>query len=368
MSTQNQQKAKQVLQLATRIEADIREKDLKIGDRYMSTTDVARMLRVDTTDVNKAMQLLVKRHILSRRQRLGTFVDKGLNREHVAGLKSVRFLVSDGEIRGEGLFDSALMMGLQEALPHVKLGIHFVSRANEVDELNRLIGEILRNPEPEGLILTGSTLYMQRAVAASGLPAVVLGHLYPSVKGMSFVDRDPVQLGQMLTTYLLDQGHERIVFMFRQHMLPGDHLMLDAAMQVIGERGLTNSAVIMRCLPFDQEVVSGEVESVLKSSDASTGFLVRVAKKADIVYDKIIALSKGRKRNASVVAADEYFDSAIRECPYPFVRATLSLREQGMILAQMLVQRAEDGSAHCYSDLLDVEMVLPPEQRRGIDV
>jgi DNA-binding LacI/PurR family transcriptional regulator len=351
------QKTERFLQLATRIERDIRDKGLKAGDRYLSTTETARMLRVDTTDVNKAMQLLVKRHVLTRRQRLGTFIGKGLDTTHVASLRGIRFLASDGDIRGEGLFDSEIMMGLQGSLPHVKLGVHFMSRSNETEELNRLIGEILRNPEPEGLILTGSTLYMQRAVAASGLPAVVFGHLYPSIKGMSFVDRDPIQTGRELANYLLDHGFRRIVCVFRQHMLPGDHIMFDAVAKTLSERGLPGSNLLMRCLPFDQGVVVSEVDHFLESSQEPVGFLVRAATKADLIYDTIIARLGEGNPAATVVSADDRFGSAKRERPYPRMRAKLSLREQGAVLGRMLVQRSEDGSAHGQSELLEVQLV-----------
>ncbi len=349
------------MQLADLIVSDIQDKGLKVGDRYLSTVETARMLRVDTTDVNKAMQLLVKRHVLMRRQRLGTFVGKGLDAAHVAGLCSVRFLVSDSEIRGEGLFDSEIMMGLQGSLPHVKLGVHFIPRENEAEELNRLIGEILRNPEPEGLILTGSTLYMQRAVAASGLPAVVFGHLYPSVKGMSYVDRDPVQIGRELTNHLLERGCRRIVCVFRQNMLPGDHIMFDTVAKTLSEKGRPTSDLLMRCLPFDEEVITSEVDHFLESNDEPVGFLVRVATKADLIFDAIAARLGEDNPFATVVAADDRFASTERERHYPRISAKLSLKEQGVVLGRMLVERAEDGPAHSHSELLEVQLVSPKD-------
>ena len=345
--------------MADLIVTDIRGKGLGVGDRYLSTVETARMLRVDTTDVNKAMQLLVKRHVLMRRQRLGTFVGKGLDASHVAGLRSVRFLVSDSEIRGEGLFDSEIMMGLQGSLPHVKLSVNFISHENEAEELNHLIGEILRNPEPEGLILAGSTLYMQRTVAASGLPAVVFGHLYPSVKGMSFVDRDPVQIGRELTNHLLERGRRRIVCVFRQNMLPGDHIMFDTVAKTLSEKGLPGSNLVMRCLPFDQAVVASEVDHFLDSSDEPVGFLVRAATKADLIYDAIHARLGDSDSATTVVSADDRFGSTEMERPYPRMKAKLSLKEQGVVLGRMLVERAEDGPAHIRSKLLEMQLVFP---------
>ncbi len=52
-----------IVELAKRIEADIRQKDLRPGDHYLSTVDTARMSRVDTTDANRALQFLTKREL-----------------------------------------------------------------------------------------------------------------------------------------------------------------------------------------------------------------------------------------------------------------------------------------------------------------
>ncbi|MBN2291224.1 MAG: GntR family transcriptional regulator [Pirellulales bacterium] len=358
MSTQNQ-KTQRVLQLADMIVSDIRDKGLGAGDRYLSTIETARMLKVDTTDVNKAMQLLVKRHVLMRRQRLGTFVGKGLDRGHVAGLRKVRIFVSYSEVRDEGLFDSEIMMGLQESLPHVKLSVDFISREREAKELNHLIGEILRNPEPEGLILTASTLFIQRAVAASGLPAVVLGHLHPSVKGLSFVDSNPFQIGRELTNYLLGRECGRIVCVFRQHMLPGDHIMLDTVAKTLSEHGEPGFNLAVRCLPFDRAVIAAEVEHFLDTSEEPVGFLVRVAPKADLVYDTICERFEESRATAMVVSADDRYGSDGKERPYARIRPQISQKELGKLLGRMLVERAENGPAHIQSELLEMQLIYP---------
>ncbi|MEA1952203.1 MAG: hypothetical protein U9N87_12530, partial [Planctomycetota bacterium] len=272
-----------------------------------------------------------------------------------------RFLVSHSEVREEGLFDSEIMMGLQESLPHVKLGVDFISREREADELNRLIGEILRNPEPEGLILTASTLFMQRAVAAAGLPAVVLGHLHPSVKGMSFVDSNPYQIGRELTNYLLERGCGRIVCIFRQQMLPGDHIMFDTVAKTLCEQDVPGANLVMRCLPFDQAVIASEVEHFLETSGEPVGFLARVARKADLIYDTILDLHGEARAAATVVSADNRFGPNGKACSYARIKPRLSLKEQGQVLARMLVERAENGPVHIHSELLDMQLMTPEE-------
>ncbi len=348
-----------VLELADLIVSDILDKGLGFGDRYLSTIETARMLKVATTDVNKAMQLLVKRHVLKRRQRLGTFIGKGLDSKHTVKLRKVSFLVSDSEIRNEGLFESEIMLGLQGSLPNAKIGIHLVSRDNEVKDLNHLIGDILRNPEPEGLILIGSTLYVQRTVAASGLPAVVLGHPYSSVKGILFVDRDPVQIGCELANHLLDLGCRRIVCVFRQSVRPGDHVMYDTVVKTLAARGLPGPNLAIRCLPFDREIVASEVHNFLESSEEPLGFLVQSPNKAAMICDIVAAKSNSGRPAALVASASEHRSSPEESLFYSCMRTKLSLKEQGELLGQMLVKRVEQGPSYTKSELLEMQLIPP---------
>ena len=103
-------KVGKIVALAEQIEADIRTRELTPGDRYLSTVDTARMLRVDTTDVNKALQLLVKRGVLIRRQRVGAVIADSFNNPDDRRFGAIHFLMSDRAIRSEGLFDSDMVM------------------------------------------------------------------------------------------------------------------------------------------------------------------------------------------------------------------------------------------------------------------
>ncbi len=349
-------KLRRIVRLAEAIVADIRGKNLQPGDRYLGTIDTARMLRVDTSDVNRAMQLLVKRRVLTRRQRLGTFVGDGIGASHIVPLSAVRFLIAEQEIRSEGLFDSDVMMGFQEQLPHVKLGIHSVPRTNEAEEMQRLVAEVLRNAEPEGLVLVGATLGMQRAVAASGVPAVVFGHPYPSVKGLSFVDRDQRQIGRTLAQYLLKQGCRRIVCMFRRRMLPGDHLLLDAVGATLMEAGLAGPSLTVRCLPHDAEVIRAEVNGILDASDGPIGLLARVSLMAEIVAETVAARDNRTRYQATVVSGGDYYSRESRGTSFPFIRSKTSLREEGSVLARVLLQQFEEGASDSFSELLEIQL------------
>jgi DNA-binding GntR family transcriptional regulator len=70
----SKQNTSQIVHLAKRLEEDIRARSLKPGDPYLNTQETARMLGVSNAAANRALQLLVKRNTLRRRQRSGTFI------------------------------------------------------------------------------------------------------------------------------------------------------------------------------------------------------------------------------------------------------------------------------------------------------
>src|SRR5688572_33109266 len=73
MSSRMRTKVPRIVELADLIAADIRRRKLNPGDSYQSTLETAEMLGVSTTAANRAMQVLVKRRVLDRRQKKGTF-------------------------------------------------------------------------------------------------------------------------------------------------------------------------------------------------------------------------------------------------------------------------------------------------------
>jgi len=357
-------KVGKIVDLAERIEADIRLKNLQPGDRYLSTIDTARMLRVDTTVANRALQLLVKRHILQRRQKVGTFVSDGLLNADEEGdgsgatIRSVHFLMSDPEIRTEGLLDSGAILGLQSALPNVRLQFDSVPRLKEAEHLQQIVADALRVRHTEGFVLLDSTLAMQRTIAASGIPAVVFGRLYPSVRGLPFVDRDQRQVGRLLAAHLLQRGHRRIVLLTRQHLLPGDHVTLDAVLEEMASAGLSAADLTLRCLPHDEEVVQAEVRQVLQETDQLPGILARVSMMADAAMEVIESEKFSQRKGITVVAAD-HFGPQSMETRYPVIRPRLDFQQQGALIGRMLGHLAEGRPLDRNHELIDVDLVVP---------
>ena len=363
-------KVGRIVALAEQIEADIRTRGLAPGDRYLSTVDTARMLRVDTTDVNKALQLLVKRGVLIRRQRVGAVVADSFNQMDGRRFAAIHFLMSDREIRSEGLFDSDMVLGLQSVVPGTKLLFDAIARNDEEEAIREVIASALRLPEPEGFVLVNSTLSMQRAFAASELPCVVLGHRYPSVSGIPFVDRDQRKVGTLLAGHLVRRGHRHIIYLARQRFLPGDHVALDAVRDTLAEAGLPLSALTLRCLPHDREVVTEELAGLLSQFDTPPAILARTAVLADAAIEAVAAAGLTPHEDVTIVAAD-FFRSSSESPGFPVIRPTLGLQEQGAVIGQLLRRQLnhtkDEGDPAPQCVLADVELIVPGHKLEGGD-
>ena len=135
-----------------------------------------------------------------------------------------------------------------------------------------------------------------------GLPAVVMGHLYPSVRGLPFVDRDQARVGRLLAEHLLAQGHRRIAFLSRQRFAAGRPCGVGCgARRPWGpRRGLSAAALTFRGLPDDREVVRDEVEHLLRQSDDLPGLLTRPTMMADVASEVIESLGLAPGRDVAV--------------------------------------------------------------------
>lgn len=355
-----------VADLAARIESDIRSRGLRPGDRYSSTAETARAFKAGTVPVNRAMQLLVKRHVLDRRQGLGTIVSmKFETARQAAQLKRVRVMMSDRRLNDEGVFESGLLMGLQEALPGTALGIEFppLNDREEDRYLVEVIDEALRSRGTEGFVLIASSMQMQRAFHDSGLPTVVLGSLYASMEGMPFLERDQRGIGRMAAEYLLSRGHRSLVMVARQRpgILPGDHIAFDAMGQVAAQAGLSAGAMLIRCLPHEPRVVEAEIRQLLASSVEVPGFFLRPSDMVGPVFAAIRGQGLVPQRDVAVVVDGHHLPPSTRPL-CPAIRLTVSEEEFGRRLGQLLLARARGESVAALGETVRSRLELPDDE------
>ncbi len=328
-----------IVQLAARIEQDICDKQLRPGDVYLNTSEIARMLGVSTVAANQAMQLLTKRQVLSRRQRCGAVIAEGIMQTQRPPLQCVHFLVHKNYLKTEGLLGDGVLIGMQSELPGVDVRLNFLPADDDAD-ISRLIGAAIRSPEPEGFVLVRAPLAVQRQVQASGLPAAIFGTPYPSVHGLGWIDRDHRQSGRLLVEYMLNRGLRRVLYLSRDRMFPGDHLFEDGICETLTEAGVPLSGLMTLHLPADYETIRAAVSQRVKAVGAPLGVIARTEPLAEGAAAAAADLGLAVGTDVAIAVSTVYRAGNERPTSFPYVDNTFNPQQIGTHLGRMLLQLA----------------------------
>lgn len=349
-----------IVGLAERIQNDIRQRRLGPGDAYPSTSETARTLGVSTQAANRALQLLVKRHVLVRSQGRGTYVAEPRSKR-ASGIQCVHLLVRQDYLRAEGLLADGTVLGLQGELPGAQIQFNFLPRSGEETFAEELIAQAMQAPHPEGFVLVRGSLEAQRLLALSGLPAVVHGTLYPSVDGLAMVDRDNRQVGRILAEHLLAEGCRRVLLLLRQRMLPGDALALDAALGAFARAGLGLDDLSIQHVPNDTAAARVVVREWMETDGNASGVICRNIVFADAAAEAARDLGRAPQRGVTIAVAD-YYHKAGERPRYPCAYAALTPEEQGQHIGRLLAKQAWGGVDGMDVELIPVRFEHPAEE------
>ncbi|MFN3153137.1 GntR family transcriptional regulator [Bremerella sp.] len=346
-----------VIQLAEQIVADIAERGLQSGDPYLGTADAARMLGVSTTSANRAMQLLVQRNILSRRQKRGTFVADGIHGETQRTIDRVHLVVNNTYLATEGMMADGVIVGIQSVLPHAEIEFNHLPGSDDTAWVSELIAKTARSQQAEGFVLARSSLTSQRLFQASGLPTVIFGSRFPSIQALPSIDRDHTAAGRLLTKTLIDQGVRKLGVLMRSQVLPGDHPFLDSIWRTAAELGLTPSDLTIRFLPTDDQAIQHATRDLLHEHGAG-GLICRSQPLAESA-SKTIKASKQKKIQATPIVVADIYSRNQTKLPWPSIRTVDSSESIGAKLAETLVEQAQGSAPEIAVRRLEVQLSNP---------
>ncbi|MEQ9459980.1 MAG: GntR family transcriptional regulator [Phycisphaeraceae bacterium] len=339
-----------IIELVDRVYADIKDRKLRPGDAYLNSADTAKYFKVSTHAANRALQLLAKRRVITRKQRVGTMValeqSTDVERE---GLDVIHLLVREDYFKSEGVLADGVVMGMQSELPRAGIQFNFLPLDEERDRLTGLIDRVLKSDRREAFVLVRSSLATQRLVAQSGCPAVVHGTPYPSVSPLWSLDRDHQSCASQMVSYLTGvRGCRQIVLMMREKLHAGDHVLLDALQHELGRAGLSYGDVSLRCLPQDEELVRHELASCLRGDDmtgviCANEFLANVAR--DVIQESQL------EDHALAGLLTFYRRPGHRDPGLPYTQPALNPEEIGSEVVKLLLRQVQGESCpshHAY--------------------
>ena len=340
-----------VLELAEKIKLDISHRKLSPGDAYLNTQQVARRFRVNGTTANRALQVLTQRGMLMRRQRVGTFIADPQSRGDSGSIRRVHVFVHQQYLKSEGLLGDGMLVGLQRALPAAELAFNYPPPLEEVPYVEKIISEVLRSrgtvsgpgtgtasgSGTAGFVLIRSSAPVQRIFESCGIPTVVSGTLWPSIRGLASIDRDQRQIGTLLAERLVADKCARVAIFMRELLSAGDHAMLDGVFAELSRLGVPAGQIRLRCLTHDADAIQAEVSAILNEGKSRVGFLCRSKPLAHSTGAACEKLDISRSRKPSIVVAD-YWRRDLEELHYPHIQSTLSSEMWGEKIGNMLLE------------------------------
>jgi DNA-binding LacI/PurR family transcriptional regulator len=166
-------------------------------------------------------------------------------------------------------------------------------------------------------------------------PAVVLGHVYPGITGLPWVDGDQGQIARLAVEFVLRRGHRRVAVLRNEHWAPGDNAFMDGLIETFEmSRGQVSLAICG--LPPYELPIRHCVRELLSSDERPTAIVVHTAFQDSLVMEVVKELGLRVPDEIDVIKGGLGFGSPFSES-IPHAVSELSMREIGTVLGQMLV-------------------------------
>jgi DNA-binding LacI/PurR family transcriptional regulator len=322
-----------VKQLVQMIEHDLKNRGLSEGQPYLTADELGRQFSAHPRSVSRAMHVLAKRGVVVRKRGVGTFVGRKLIASATARRVSVSLLISAERMR-MGLLTGELIEGIVESAGSDQVHLNLLPETADVAYVQRLLDETRESDDRHGFVLIGCRREIQEAVAASHLPTVVFGGVFPGTASLPSVDVDQRELGCQLARYLIDRGRDRMALFTRELWLPGDNLYHDGIRQARNESPGQRADMVLRSIaPSSKEVAAGVIAEVLRGEERPNGIICRGPFFAEAAVLAAERVGLNVPDDVEIV-----FDHASRisEIGLPHAYPVLSYKEQAKVVGRTL--------------------------------
>lgn len=346
--------------LAEKVVTDIRHRGLAVGDRYLTTAEVGRMLGVQKAMANKAMRHLAEQGVLISRQRAGTFVGPGLKQHKRSKVRNVYVLLADGDPSTTNWAYRSFIEGFRRAIPDINVQFTFVPDNDPVGYIAELIEGQRALGQFAGSVAVSCSPEVYRYLSELREPAVVHGSLYSSELPIASVDLDNRQSGQLLSQYLVDRGHHRIAVLMTGAGLPGHNTFIDGICDVLATSGLPANALMHRLFRNDLQALQSAAKELLEGPSSPTAVITRGSIQAQVIASVAMGLGLVVPGNLEIV-----FDHEDQTAPhvnmasYPRVEPQMSFVDIAAKIGAVLKEVSEGASFPPKRVLIPVEFHRP---------
>ena len=331
-------------QLADRLELDIQNRGLGVGDRYFTTAEAAEMLGVSVSSAHRAMKLLADRNLITRRHKAGTFVGpKGggaENKTQAPKIRTVHLLVPWMKKESFYGYLEPISRGLHNSLPQASVQFSIIPDERRLAWVRKLISDVRLSGGTAGIIAASCPLDVYELLAESELPTVVLGSLSEFGPKLPCIDLDNREGGRLLAEHLIQRGHRRIELITLTMDRHGDKLFFDGINEALTAASLPPNTLSFHVMPEEIGPLQKSMRRLLEQPDCPTGIIARIKRMADVTAACIAELKQQLPEDIEVVFIDHTTDQ-VESSSLTHVRTKVSRQENAALVGQMLATMSE---------------------------
>ncbi len=258
--------------LARKLEEHIAQQGLAAGERYLTADSAAEYLGVNRMAADRAMTVLVRRNMLVRRRGRGTFVGPAVGPPKAAVTHVHVIHCAEGEFSAPPIPSDRFLAGLRGVIANAVLHTHLFAYDRAKAMVRELIESFPANDNKRTVVLALSPRGVQEYVARRGLPAVVIGGVFPGVP-LANIEADQFEIGRNLVRLARRLGASHFVFINREHWRRGDSRAFDGMVRELAELNLPADRIMIRNFPKDAATAFNVLGAVAAGAveDSNTG-------------------------------------------------------------------------------------------------
>lgn len=343
-----------IVTLAKRLEVDLQTRGYQPGDRYRTAIDTGRLLGVSPATAHRAMELLVKRGLLNRRQGAGTFVGSAMKSNRKVGVSTLFILMEELQRAVTNIVMDDIVRAVAGAFPTAGVQFSFLPDGQGLDFVRAVVAPAQEAGQFAGVIAISCPRDVYRYLAECRVPLVVMGSLYPDQRDIPSLDMDYRQAGRLLACHLVQRGHRRLAMLTTGGGRPGDAVFHDGLSDALTEANLPHNALTIRTFAHDFDAFDAQVRELLVSTNRPTGWICTTDKLVDSVCRTARSLDLDCGTDLEIVFQDEGQSNLRPEHrAMAHVHPRVSFRDMAGMVVDLL-RRQADGQA-----LAERQIIIP---------
>ena len=283
--------------LYQQIEKDIKEKiinkELKPGDRLIPEPELAKSYKVSRLTLRRALAELKLEGLITQIPRRGTFVSQV---NECGRAPAIGVIIHRTELFTGSFFDD-LLRGIEEANTkniYSLIPIPFDEKVNNMHKKTSLV-ELCQSRNIWGLIIAASQVNIETLLflKKKRIPFVLANCYYSDVNAINYIYPNYFTGAYNLTTYLIQLGHRKIVYIGggKEHNIDRDRLGgFKKAMQ---DNGLKFDRSCIKLCDFTKR---GKIPGVIRKAFSGNNLPTSVFAADDLIAVDIISflLERGK--------------------------------------------------------------------------